>query len=155
MAEAMPNHAGMETAAERFLPHRGSAHMISEVLESNAERMICTGRFPANNPLITDGRAATYLAVEPAAQAAATHLALLAVDSGVDLQELSGFLTSVKNLNIHRPWVPAETDLRIEVTPRGHARGLSKYLFELSLNGELVCDGELSSFVQNQVKPQA
>lgn len=152
MSEPQPELGEIENAATRFLPHRGPAHMITAVLESSTEFMVCTGRFPADNAMVSNGRVATYLAVEPAAQAAATHLALLAIDRGIELQELSGFLTSVKNLRIHRPWLPADTDLQLKVTPRGHARGLSKYRFELCVNGQLACEGELSSFVQNELK---
>lgn len=151
MSEPQPRLAGFGDHAIGLLPHRGPARLITKAIETRTEFMICGARFPSDNAMVSDGRVATYLAVEPAAQAAAAHLAALALDRDIRLQELSGFLTSVKNLTIHRPWLPAETELLIKVTPRGHARGLSKYLFEIHLQDVLACEGELSSFVQNEL----
>ena len=138
-------------AAIALLPHRGPAQLITSALETGTEFMVCQSRFPKESALVSHGRVDSCLTVECAAQAAAAHLAVLALDRDVEMQELSGFLTSIKNLTIHRPWIPSETDLRIKVKPRGHARGLSKYLFEVSLHDELVCEGELSCFVQNEM----
>jgi len=152
MSEPRSKLSDFGDAAIGLLPHRGPARLVTAAIETGAEFMVCTARFPSDNAMVSNGRVATYLTVEPAAQTAAVHLAALALDRNVDLQELSGFLTSVKNLTIHRPWLPAETELRVAVKPRGHARGLSKYLFEIHLHDALVCEGELSSFVQNELK---
>jgi len=151
MSDADPRFAELGQTAIGLLPHRGPAQLITSALEVSVGFMVCLGRFAKESALVSHGRVDTCLTVECAAQAAAAHLAVLALDRDVEMEELSGFLTSIKSLTIHRPWVPAETDLRIKVKPRGHARGLSKYLFEVFLHEELVCDGELSSFVQNEM----
>ena len=148
--ESAPFEA-FEDAALRYLPHSGSAHLVPRVLHADAESMLCIGRFPRSSPLVEDGRVPTYLAVEPAAQAAATHLALLAISRGVEIEELTGVLTGMRQTEVGRLWLPAETDLRIRVTPRGGSRGLYRYRFEVALGEAVACRGELSTFVQNEL----
>jgi predicted hotdog family 3-hydroxylacyl-ACP dehydratase len=131
------------------LPHRGRAHLLHRIVESSAAGMTAVGRFPPDSPLAHDGRVPTYVAVEPAAQTAAAHLAVLAIGSARGAKPLHGFLTSVKNMTITRPWLPTEADLIVRVVPRGGARGLFKYQFELELDGVIACRGELSTFVSD------
>jgi predicted hotdog family 3-hydroxylacyl-ACP dehydratase len=138
-------------AASRFLPHGGTARLIREVLSSSSESMTCIARFPSENALLQDGRAASHLLVEPAAQAAATHLAILAVESGTEIRGFEGFLTSAKNVEFFLPDFPADTDVTIHVRPRGTIRkaksGLFKFRFEAELDGTPLARGELSTYV--------
>ena len=48
--------------------------------------------FPQDHPMVVDGRLPTFLGIEPAAQAAATHIAILATESGREIDELDGVL---------------------------------------------------------------
>ncbi len=151
MLEPQPEFSNIPDDAIRFLPHSGPALLVTKTLEMSADHMVCLARFPARNALVSDGYVPSYAAVEPAAQTAAVHQALVAIAKGVELKELSGFLTSLKRLTIHQPSLPADTDLTVKVMPRGHIRGLSKYTFQLSVGTALACEGEFSSFVQNEL----
>ncbi|MCA8957982.1 MAG: hypothetical protein KDC87_18045 [Planctomycetes bacterium] len=146
-----PSAARIEDAALRYLPHGGSAHLVPRVIDYGRDVMVCIGRFPADSPLVDDGRVPTFLAVEPAAQAAATHLALRAVEDGLAIEQLTGFLTGVRQMTMTRQWLPAEADLVIKVTLRSGARGFHRFDFEVALDGAPVCLGELTTFVDQQV----
>lgn len=152
MVEPEPELSKNLDDAIRFLPHSGPSLLVTKTLEMSADHMVCLARFPSKNALVSDGCVPSYAAVEPAAQTAAVHQALVAISNGVALEELSGFLTSLKRLAIHQPTLPADTDLTVKVMPRGHIRGLSKYTFEVSLGNVLACEGEFSSFVQNELE---
>jgi predicted hotdog family 3-hydroxylacyl-ACP dehydratase len=149
----MPDRSiALADAASRFLPHTGPAKLIHRVLESSQDSLLCVVQFPAENALVVDGRVATHLLVEPAAQAAATHLAILAVEGGADIKGFEGFLTSAKAVTVTRPTIPADTDIHIRVRPRGKLRkpagGLFKCTFEATLDNTPIAQGELSSYVK-------
>jgi predicted hotdog family 3-hydroxylacyl-ACP dehydratase len=137
--------------ADRCLPHSGVAHLIAEVLSASEQSLSCVARFPSENALVVDGRAASHLLVEPAAQATATHLAILALDSGAEIRGFEGFLTSSKNVEFFEPDFPADTDIIVRVSPRGRIRkaksGLFKFHFEAELDGHILASGELSTYV--------
>ena len=139
-------------AAAQFLPHRHPAHLVTEIHESSEESLSCTGMFPQDHPMVVDGRLPTFLGIEPAAQAAATHIAILATESGREIDELDGVLAGARNVRIHRPWLPAGTELQIRVMPRSQARGLHRFAFELRVDSQLACEGELSTFVRNDLR---
>ena len=131
----MPDHlVDLASAVEHVLPHTGPSLIVREVLECSEESCLCRIRFPEDSGLIVDGEVATHLLVEPAAQAAAIHLAILATEDGAELASYEGFLTSAKDVQVTRPTIPAATDLQLRVKPRGKFRkpkgGLFKCRFE-------------------------
>lgn len=140
----------IEGAAARYLPHRGPALLIRKVIASSAEETVCIGSFPVENALNHEGRVAAFNTVEAAAQAAATHQAIRAVADGIPITHLEGFLTGFKHMELGQQSIPVDTDLRVRVIPRGGARGLYKFRFEVHLGEELIAKGELSTYVQAQ-----
>ena len=151
----MPDRlATLADAASHALPHAGTARLVHQILESDEESMLCIARFPAASALVVDGQAATHLVVEAAAQAAATHMAILVAGEGEPVRGFVGFLTSTRNVEVFRPSLPADTDIQVRVRPRSGIRrgksGLYKHGFEACYEGEIVVRGELSSFVTPQ-----
>ena len=143
-----PLEVHMDDAASRFLPHREPAHLIRRAIHSTTRQLRCLAVFPAENAMVRDGNVSTYLTVEAAAQAAATHLALLAINDGRSISHFEGYLTGFKKMKIMTPSVPADTELSVLVKLRGGARGMYKYLFEVEYGGSVVSTGELTTFVQ-------
>jgi len=148
---ARAERAIADTAA-RCLPHSGAALLVTEVLESDDESTLCRARFPIDSPFVRNLEVPTWIGAEPAAQAAATHLALVATARGVDVDQQEGFLTGMKHLHLWRQSLPVDTDLHVRIRPRGGTRigrGLYKFRFELHCEDELAARGELSTFVQS------
>lgn len=143
-----PLEVHMDDAAIRFLPHREPAHLIRRAIDSTTRQLRCLARYPAENAMVRDGEVPTYLTVEAAAQAAATHLALLAINDGQSISHFEGYLTGFKQMKITRQSVPANTEFQVLVKLRGGARGMYKYLFEVEYDGAVVSTGELTTFVQ-------
>lgn len=134
--------------ATRYLPHRGDAVLIHTVLSSDARALRCHARFPRTSPFVRDGEVPAWALLEPAAQAAAAHLARQRIGGGGTLHHLEGYLTTARSLRALLATVPAERDLEIEVRPLGGVRGLHRFRFEATLDGIPVCLGDLSTFVK-------
>lgn len=92
---------------EAHIPHQGAMCLLDEVLEWDAERIVCRAsshRDPAN-PLRVAGRLPAACGIEYGAQAMAVHGALLAAD-GAPLAP--GILASVRGVELLAERLDAE-----------------------------------------------
>jgi len=92
---------------EAHIPHQGAMCLLDEVLEWDAERIVCRAsshRDPAN-PLRVGGRLPAACGIEYGAQAMAVHGALLAAD-GAPLAP--GILASVRGVELLAERLDAE-----------------------------------------------
>jgi predicted hotdog family 3-hydroxylacyl-ACP dehydratase len=98
-----------------FLPHTGSARLLTDVLEVGHDFVKALGCIPARHPLVVRGRAPASRGLELAAQAAAAMeaSALGAGRPGI------GYLVRVPEAVFLSPDLPVDTPLM--VTARVHA----------------------------------
>ena len=81
---------------EQRIPHQGRMCLLDEVIEWNAERIVCSsaGHRAADHPLRANGRLGTVCGIELAAQTMAVHGALLAQASAQ--RPRAGLLAAVR-----------------------------------------------------------
>ena len=129
-------------AIARLVPHSGSMCLLEQLLQWDAERIVCTAtshRDP-HNPLRTTSGLLAACAIEYAAQAMALHGGLVGPQNGSPPS--AGFLASARGVRLHRlrlDDLPGE--LRIVATRQAGDAQQVLYRFTMSHAGEPVAEG--------------
>lgn len=122
------------------IPHRGSMCLLAGVAGWSETTIHCRAvshRSP-ENPLRAEGRLGIANGIEYAAQAMATHGALLA---GRDDAPRAGFLTSVREVAFHGASLDVAGDLDIYVEQLSGDGAVKLYSFRLEAEGVVLIDG--------------
>jgi predicted hotdog family 3-hydroxylacyl-ACP dehydratase len=117
---------------ERHIPHQGRMCLIDEVVEWNAQRILCSigGHRSPDHPLRAYGRLGIACGIELAAQTMAVHGAILA--QGSEGRPRAGLLASVRGIRL---WAlrldDVESNLFCEAVHVMGNQATSLYEFEL------------------------
>lgn len=139
------------------LPQSGPARLVSEILQSGDEAL-CKAQVPAGSPFRSCPRGPAFvpatLAIEMAAQtAAALEPAGQSPDQPND-SEPQRLLVGVRAVQLHALRLDADGEFLCRATPTSQAGALRIYRFEVSSSsGDLVAEGELSTFVGEDSSP--
>ena len=127
----------MSREVEAFLPHRGPALLIEDILEDEGGLSVCRARVPADSPFRTSegGRAVvpTYLALEMGAQAAATIEGRQRAHHGARGAPAAGLVVGVREAVFHAPHLPAEGSFLVRTAQLESAPPLRVYRVEVRL----------------------
>jgi predicted hotdog family 3-hydroxylacyl-ACP dehydratase len=124
------------------IPHSGSMCLLDAVVAWDAERIRCTAtsHLAADNPLRSKGRLASVCGIEYAAQAMATHGALVGADDGK--RPRVGMLTSVRGVETHVERLDTlEGPLDIEAERMGGDDNTVLYRFTVRCADRLLLSG--------------
>lgn|GEM_PF-2538142 len=152
----------MSPSGLELLPQRGPARLVVEIRESE-EGLVGIARVPADSPfrgpLLGGASAPAMLAVEMAAQTAA---ALEPTPSSAPGSEESGagapgsprLLVGLRAVELHAERLDAEATFLCRARATSTSGPLRIYRFEVSsVSGELVAEGELSTFFEVASSP--
>lgn len=122
------------------IPHAGSMCLLDGVVSWSPDAIHCraSGHRHANHPLRRAGRLGICNGIEYAAQAMAVHGALLA---GSGDAPRMGFLTSVREIELHVPTLEAEADLEIYAEQLSGEGSVKMYSFRIEAGGNLLING--------------
>ncbi|KXU85818.1 hydroxymyristoyl-ACP dehydratase [Caballeronia megalochromosomata] len=123
------------------IPHGGSMCLLDAVLAWDAQRIRCaaTSHLDPDNPLRSKGRLASVCGIEYAAQAMATHGALVGEDGR---RPRVGMLTSVRGVETHVDRLDMlDGPLDIEAERISGADNTVLYRFTLHCAGRLLLSG--------------
>lgn len=130
---------------ESLIPHRGPARLLRRILVAREDKILCEAAVPADHPLVRDGQAPGWLALEAAAQAAAAleALARREQDPGPRL----GYLVGVRDARIEASHVPAEVPFQVTLRVQGGAPPLAIYQAVAERDGAPVLAGTISTYI--------
>lgn len=126
------------------LPHAGSMCLLNEVIQSDETSLIAQAISHRNidHPLRIDGTISTINGIEYAAQAMAVHGSLLSE------QAQSGYIASVRNINILTPVLPEkEQPLVINVIQLMSNENGFTYQFDISCEQQSLISGKITVFL--------
>jgi predicted hotdog family 3-hydroxylacyl-ACP dehydratase len=130
------------------IPHHGAMCLLDSVIEWDAQHIVCMAdsHRRADHPLRSRGRLSAVVAIEYAAQAMATHGAVLAHR---DAAPGAGFLTAVRSVRFGVDRLDTlDTALRCEATRlSGDARNIL-YVFEVSAGTRSIASGRATVMLE-------
>ncbi|WP_061166506.1 hotdog family protein [Caballeronia hypogeia] len=124
------------------IPHDGAMCLLDAVAAWDAQRIRCTAtsHLSSDNPLRSKGRLASVCGIEYAAQAMATHGALVCADDGK--RPRVGMLTSVRGVETRVARLDTlDGPLDIEAERMGGDDNTVLYRFTIHCAGRLVLSG--------------
>jgi predicted hotdog family 3-hydroxylacyl-ACP dehydratase len=133
-----------------LLPHRPPMRFVTAVLAQRDDGAECAACVPADCALVESGSAPALAVIEAAAQAAAVWEALRRARSADAPGPRLGYLVSLRDVTLHRARVPAGVPLRAAVRLEAVALPLTHYAAEVSLEGETVLRGGLSTVLADE-----
>jgi 3-hydroxymyristoyl/3-hydroxydecanoyl-(acyl carrier protein) dehydratase len=146
-AEPMP----AMPALVALLPHRLPMRFIRSIAGESARGLDCLASIPGASGLVSDGHAHVLAAVEAAAQGAAAWEALRRWREGNASVENTtpkiGYLVSLREVAFFAEHVPGERCFAASVTLEAAAPPLAHYRFDVSLAGQPLARGFLSTFL--------
>lgn len=125
-----PPPAGLRSAAG-MLPHAPPARLFAAVLAAGTGGVIGTGVIPGDHPLAAGGEAPGFLAIELAAQAAATLEVLARPPGTPGGRPRLGYLVGVRAAHLPAA-LPTGRALRVTAVPAGGAAALSTWEMEVA-----------------------
>jgi predicted hotdog family 3-hydroxylacyl-ACP dehydratase len=111
---------------ESLVPHRGTALFLRQVVEWDAESIVCIAVIPESNALVRRGRAPAFVGLEVAAQATAA-LRTLNEDTDAAAGPRQGYLVGVREARFNGGGLPAGSELRASARRSGAAGPLAVY----------------------------
>jgi predicted hotdog family 3-hydroxylacyl-ACP dehydratase len=130
---------------ESLIPHRGPARLVHGILQADKDGILCEASIPADHPLVHDGLAPGWLALEAAAQAAAALEALARRDQ--DPGPRLGYLVGIREARIETPRLQTGISFQIEVRVAGGAPPLAIYQARAERDGRPVLAARISTYI--------
>ena len=129
-----------------LIPHTGVARFLSAIVSVTASAIHATGTIPARHPLVVDGAAPAFLAIELGAQAAAALEAIAHVGSRDDApQPQTGTLVRIREAQFSRASVPVDAPIHITAERAGAALPLAMYRLSATLDGAPILTALIST----------
>lgn len=134
-----PNELGVIAGPARceadpaaLLPHAPPARLVEGILEQGPDALAVQARIPPGSPFAEGAVASGLVALELAAQAAATLEALERAGRGEPGGPRRGFLVGARDARWAPPLLPVDSPLEVRVALEARALPLSHYRFEVS-----------------------
>lgn len=143
---------GVPVPLDELLPHTGMARLVTAVVGCDAVSVTAVGVIPAAHPLVHEGRAPAFLAIELGAQAAA---AMEAMARRADHRPgpVSGRLVRVRDAQFAPGTLPVETPLEVTAQVLAMALPLAVYRIRVCLDGVERVTATLSTYATGQPVP--
>lgn len=136
-------------------PHQGSMMLLDSVDAWDDEKIVCSAisHLSPENPLAVDGRVSYIQVIEYGAQAAAIHLALVAIKGNAPMVGYSkiapvssAYLAVTRNFSFERGFLSDHTGSRLILTSKVVLIGprLYQYHVDGSIDGRTVAEGVIS-----------
>lgn len=135
----------MSAAHAALLPHTGLARLLRTIRESDASSIDATGEIPAAHPLVRDGRAPAFLAIELGAQAAAAMSALAGQGEGGS-GPIRGRLVRVTVARFLQATLPVDTSLDVTARLVASAAPLAIYDVDVACAGAPQVTATISTY---------
>jgi 3-hydroxyacyl-[acyl-carrier-protein] dehydratase len=130
-----------------LLPHRPPMRFVEEVEAELTDGMVCAVRVPAGSPFAAGGSVPALVALEMAAQTAATFESHGRLRADRRRGARVGYLVGAREVRFARARVPDCERFSASVRLSWAAPPLSTYAFDVSRRGEVVAAGLLSAWL--------
>ena len=131
-----------------LLPHTGAARLLTRVVAFGEQVIDAVGIIPEHHPLVSEGHAPAFLAIELGAQAAAAMETLHKRNaSGCDEQSQVGALVRVRVAELARVSFPADTPVCVKAKLDGQAQALSIYRISTAIDDMVFCEAVITTLV--------
>lgn len=131
---------------EALIPHRGAALLLAGVSESTADRLVAVAVVPPGSPFVAEGVAASFVALEIAAQAAAVFEALRRRQAGGPAEPRVGYLVGAREARLEAA-LPVGSAFRVTVRLEAAVPPLSTYRFQVGGSGTVIARGAISTYL--------
>jgi predicted hotdog family 3-hydroxylacyl-ACP dehydratase len=132
-----------------LLPHTGTARLVTAVLRCDEASVAAVGEILAAHPLVRDGQAPAFLAIELGAQAAAVMEAMTRRESH-ETGPVHGRLVRVRDAQFVRDTLPVDTPLDVTAHVLAKAAPLAVYRISVRLDGVERVTATLSTYATGQ-----
>jgi len=130
-----------------LLPHRPPMRFVEEIVTETDGGVVCAVRVPERSAFSAEGSAPALVALEMAAQSAATFEALHRFRETGDTGPRVGYLVGARDVHFARARVPAGETLFAAVRLSGIVLPLCTYAFDVALGREVVASGTVSTWL--------
>jgi predicted hotdog family 3-hydroxylacyl-ACP dehydratase len=120
---------------------------VERVFDYTDEHIVCEALVPCACPLACEGAAPAIVAIEAAAQAAAVGEALRRTRAGARKTAPSGYLVSLRDVELAVATVPVDAPLIVVVRLQSMVLPLSTYAVEAFCQGRPVLRGSIGTFL--------
>ena len=129
-----------------LVPHSGVARLLTHVVSCSSTEIHAAGAIPARHPLVIDGEAPPFMAIELGAQAAAAMEAIgRRAGSDGDARPQPGSVVRVREARFECTSFPVETPIHVTAELLGSAHPLAIYRIRATLNGATVVRAVIST----------
>jgi predicted hotdog family 3-hydroxylacyl-ACP dehydratase len=128
-----------------LLPHSGTARLLTAVVRADDASVLAVGEIPAAHPLVRDGQAPAFLALELGAQAAAALESMTRRGTSAS-GPVRGRLVRVREAQFARDTLPVNTSLDVTAQIVALASPLAVYRIRVSLDGVERATATLSTY---------
>jgi 3-hydroxyacyl-[acyl-carrier-protein] dehydratase len=136
-------------ALDALIPHRPPMRFVERILGEADDGATCLGRVPADCALVTRGATPAFVALEAAAQTAATWEALRRSRGAGAPSVRMGYLVSLKDAVFYQRSIPAEAELIVTVRLLAGAGALTTYAADVSVFGECALRGTIGTYLSD------
>ncbi len=105
--------ADLDLPAAKYVPQTGAMCLLERILAVDEESLVATTVLKSDSLFCRDGRIGSWVSLECMAQAVAAWAGFQERASGRGPR--IGFLLGSRRFDCHRPWLPVDQTLRIEV----------------------------------------
>lgn len=137
--------SGVPVPILELLPHTGTARLLTAVVRCDDASVLAVGEIRADHPLVRDGQAPAFLAIELGAQAAAAMESMTrrgAPPSG----PVRGRLVRIREAQFAHDTLPVNTPLDVTVHVLATASPLAVYRIRVCLEGVERATATLSTY---------
>lgn len=137
----------MSWTLDQLLPHRGPMLLLDEMVEVDAERIVCTAAVRSDSPFVRDGLLQAPALMEYMAQAMAAFVGYQGrFAGGEDVPR--GYVVGARDLEIAGTEIRPGDELRIEARLCEGIGGYASYEGCVEHQGRVVCTGTLKVFCE-------
>jgi predicted hotdog family 3-hydroxylacyl-ACP dehydratase len=132
-----------------LIPHRPPMLFVERIVGVADDGATCLGRVPGACALVAGGSAPAFVALEAAAQTAAVWEALRRSRASGTHETRTGYLVSLRDVDLYRRTIPADVDLIASVRLVATAPPLATYAVEVAVEGELALRGTIGTYLND------
>lgn len=141
--------SGAPVPLRELLPHTGTARLLTAVVRCDDASVTAVGEILAAHPLVRDGQAPAFLAIELGAQAAAA-METMRRRAEHRTGPVLGRLVRVREAQFARDTLPVNTPLDVTACVLAQASPLAVYRISVRLDGVERVTATLSTYATGQ-----
>lgn len=132
--------------SDDYLPHRGAARLVGDILVSTPDSSLASVSVPASSAFVRGGHFPAYLAAEIGAQCAAASEAKLRSEEAGESEVKAGYVVRVADLRFEKPSLDAARPMTVRAELVSASPPLRNWRCTLESSSGVLATGSVSTF---------